>query len=95
MEVKLNLKNATLWISDGKLTLAAFRNYDDYQFEQIIIDEVIADIKAVARLFLGVEDIPEIFEKKCDDISIQWTGFDKYVLTVEVNGEEERYTLKG
>lgn len=93
MEVNLKLGNTTVIMKNDKLWLAIFHGKD--VFEKIAIKEVIDDVKAVVRLFLGVDEIPDIDVNECDEMTLEFQGITTYFLYCRNdNGEEKRFRIK-
>lgn len=93
MEVKFECGNTTIIMKNNKLWLAIFHGKD--AFEKIVIEEVIDDVKAVVRLFLGVDELPHIDVEKCDELTLSLHGFATWFLElIDINGEEKRYAIK-
>ena len=93
MEVKFECGNTTIIMENDKLWLVIFRGKD--VFEKIAIKEVIDDVKAVVRLFLGVDEIPDIDVNECDEMTLEFQGITTYFLYCRNdNGEEKRFRIK-
>lgn len=93
MEVKFDCGNTTIILKDGKLWLAIF--HGDDLFKKTSVNDVIDDVKAVAKLFIGVDEIPNIDVNECDDITLEFCQFNTWVLNLRNDsGEEKRYTIK-
>ena len=94
MEVNFKCGNTTIILRDGKLWLAIFRCEDS--FEKIVVKDVLEDVKAVARLFLGVDELPHIDVEKCDEMTLELCQFNIWFLNLRNDsGEEKRYRIKG
>ena len=94
MEVRFECGKTTIILKNGKLWLAIFNGKDF--FKKIAVDEVIGDVKAVAKLFLGVDEIPDIDVNECDELTLELHGFTAWYLHCRNdNGEEKRYLIKG
>lgn len=94
MEVKFECGNTTIIMENDKLWLAIFRGKD--AFEKIAIKEVLDDVKAVVKLFIGVDKIPEIDVDYCDEMTLELCEFNIWFLNLRNDsGEEKRYRING
>ena len=92
MEVNFKCGNTTIILRDGRLWLAIFRG--ENVFEKISIKDVIDDVKAVAKIFLGVDELPDIDSDKCDELTISNDFEDAYFINcINYNGDDDEFHI--